>query len=161
MSSEKYRIPKHSVSIDLLDSSGNQRSVEVFIADMCAKEDRRERVRDILGDRHFIPVREDDQFSFVSRRHITWLRIDLMAAFDELDPEAERSEGSVTAGVKVELEDGTTVEGGLRYLLPRQSRRVSDYLERIDGFVPIRTPDWLYLVNVDRVVRIVPIDEVT
>jgi len=46
------------------------------------------------------------------------------------------------------------VRGSLRFLQPESERRVGDYIERSRGFVPVRTEDSLYLVNLERVVRL-------
>lgn len=160
MSNSSLRVPKHKVEVELRDTAGEVREVEVYLAESGAEE-RRERLQDLLANRRFVPVRHADELSFISREHVTWLKLDLISAIDELDPEAEGNVGSVSAGISVVFDDGTSLDGGIRYLLPRTSRRVGDYLESLPQFFPLRTPDWLYLVNRDCIVRVTPVDEVT
>ena len=160
MSNESLRIPKHLVEVEIKDARGVERSASVYLASASANGGRPERLQDVLRERRFLPLRENGSFCFISREHIDWLKMDVIAAIDEFDPEAEGNAGSVSAGVKLELEDGTLLLGGIRYLLPKPARRVGDYLEGLERFFPLRTPDYLYLINRDRIVQVIPIDEV-
>jgi hypothetical protein len=159
--SQTLKIPKSLVDVELRDSRGRELAAAVYLAEAVPSGDRRERLQDLLTSRRFVPLRRPEGFSFIARDHVMWLRLDLMSAIDELDPEAEGGAGSVSAGIELTLDDGTMLRGGIRYLLPRTSRRVGDYLEGLPPFFPLRTPNHLFLVNRDRVVQVVPIDEVT
>ncbi len=161
MSNQSLKVPKYEVEVQLRDSAGEVRTVHVYLAEINGTEERRERLQDLLEGRRFVPVRHFDELSFISREHVSWLKLDLIAGIDELDPEAEGNVGSVSAGIRVTFDDGSSLDGGIRYLLPRTSRRIGDYLEGLPRFFPLRTPEWLYLVNRDRLVRVTPVDEVT
>ena len=54
------------------------------------------------------------------------------------------------------LEDHAAYAGGVRYFMPPAFRRVSDYLESLEPFFPVRTPDFLYLVNRNALAAISP-----
>jgi hypothetical protein len=162
-------IPKSTVDAEIRDSRGRVRVVQFFLA--TEGEQHRERLQDVLNARHFLPIRVVrllglDQtgvrtgFELLNRDHVIWVRLDIFTAIDELDLEAEGADGSVSARVRLLLDDGSDLEGGLRYLLPSESRRVGDYLETLPPYFPVRTQDHLYLVRRDRVVAVTPLDEV-
>lgn len=159
--SASLKIPKHAVGVETCDSRGNKRRLEIYLAQPATPEERGERLQDLLRERQFVPARAGGSLEFLSTRHLMWVRLELIAALDELDPQAEYADGSVSALVKVSLEDGSDLVGGMRYLMPAGWRRIGDYLESLPGLFPLRTPEWLYLVNKDRVIRVVPIDEVS
>ena len=171
MSTPPLVVPKHTVDVEIRDSRGRLRQVELFLA---GAEDTApgERLQDLLQLRRFIPVRTAGSgeahtetgdlrasIEFLSREHVLWVRVGLMTAIDELDLETESAKEGVTASVRVELEDGTQLQGQLRYLLPSGARRVGDYLESLSAYFPLRTADHLYLVRRDRVVAVVPQEE--
>lgn len=161
MSNDSLRIPKQLVRVEVRDARGHMQKADVYLAAASPTGDGRERLQDLLIERRFLPTRSGGNFCFISRDHILWVRLNLMEAIDELDPEAEGSNGSVSAGIKIELDDGSILRGGIRYLRPKTSRRVGDYLEGLPPFFPLRTPEDLYLVNRERIINVVPIDEVT
>ncbi len=162
-------IPKDTVEAEVRDTRGRVRRISLFLA-AYNPDQPGERLRDLLDERRFLPIRISAEakeldpkhpgFELLSRDHLVWLRLDLLQAFEELDGEAEGDEESVAAGVRIDLDDGSSLEGGIRYLLPCEGRRVGDYLETLPPFFPVRTPDYLYLVRRDRVVSVVPVDEV-
>lgn len=162
-------IPKDTVEAEVRDKRGRVRRIYLFLA-ASNQEGERQRLRDLLEERRFLPVKiapsekEHDPkhpgFELLSRDHVVWMRLDLLQAIDEIDLEAEGAADSVAAGVRIDLDDGSSLEGGIRYLLPSDGRRVGDYLERLPAFFPVRTPDHLYLVRRDRVVSVLPVDEV-
>lgn len=152
-------IPKSATAVELRDHRGLVQRCAVFLSAPGAPSDRGERLQDVLANRRFVPVQHEGQVRFLSNRHVVWIRLDLLAALDELDPEAEGAEGSQSASVHLELDDGSQLSGVLRYFLPRTSRRVGDYLASLPAFFPLRTEDWLYLVNRERVLSVVPLEE--
>ena len=151
-------IRKDTVRVELCSSHGALSRGEVFLRSGDGV-DRGERLLDVLAERWFMPVKTADKLMFVATRHIAWIRIDLLAAIDELDPEAEDDEQSCTARVVVEMEDASKIEGLLRYALPPNARRLGDYLEKLPSFFPLRTDDWLYLVSSTCVAGVTPLEE--
>lgn len=154
------RIAKSTVDVEVRDTRGEVRRVQVYVTDGIVQDGRGERLQDIFRARPFIPVRYGKKLEFISGNHLSWIRMDVISALDELDPEAEQTDGSVFASVRMQLEDGSFIDGGLRYFLPQPSRRLVDYLTVLPQWVPLRTAEWLYLINRQRVVRVIPLDEV-
>ena len=153
-------IHKETVRVELCSTHGALSRGEVFLrAPGDVGADRGERLLDVLAERWFVPLKTPEKLLFVATRHVAWARIDLLAAVDELDPEAEDDEQSCTARVVVEMADGNKVEGVLRYAAPPQQRRLGDYLEKLPSFFPVRTDDWLYLVSSASVASVTPIEE--
>lgn len=152
-------IQKEKVSVELCSARGGLSRGEVFLRPPRDGNDRGERLLDVLAERWFFPLKTPEKLVFCATRHIEWVRIDLLSAIDELDPEAEDDESSCEARVIVELADGSKVEGLLRYLAQQNARRLGDYLEKLPQFFPLRTDDWLYLVNSTVVTAIVPLEE--
>ncbi len=153
-------MPKHAVEVEVRDSRGEMRSGAIYLAAQPDAEFRHERLKDVLADRPFIPMKMGGAMEFVSRRHVVWLKLDLIAGVDELDFEAEGAEGSVAIAVRIDLADGSLVQGTLRYYRPEGSRRLSDYLSDVEPWFPVRTDDWLFLVSREHVLRVVALDEV-
>ncbi|MEZ4409013.1 MAG: hypothetical protein R3A52_21465 [Polyangiales bacterium] len=150
---------KETVLVEYCTARGAVAAGEVFLRPRDASG-RGERLLDVLSERSFVPLRRAGEgVVFVAPRHLAWVRLDLLAALDELDPEAEDEANSAVARVVVELSHGDSLAGTLRYSLPVETRRLGDYLERAPSFFPLRTEDWVYLVNVARVASITPLSE--
>ena len=150
---------KETVLVEYCTARGAVAAGEVFLRPRESAQ-RGERLLDVLTERAFVPVRRAGEgVVFLAPRHLSWVRLDLLAALDELDPEAEDDASSAVARVLLELSHGDTLAGTLRYALPAETRRLGDYLERAPSFFPLRTEDWVYLVNVARVVAITPLSE--
>lgn len=151
-------IPKERVSVEICSARGDLSRGEVFLR-APQEGDRGERLLDVLAERWFIPLKTPEKMVFVATRHVSWVRLDLLAAIDELDPEAEDDETCCIARIVVELVDGAKLTGTMRYTARRQSRRLGDLLERLPQFFPLRTDDWLYLVSAACVASVTPLEE--
>jgi hypothetical protein len=155
---EELVIKKETVAVELCTVRGDLARGAVFLRPTDGAE-RGERLLDVLSQRWFVPLKTDDKLIFIATRHLAWARLDLLAAIDELDPEAEGDENSCVARVSVEMIDGKKIEGLLRYTLPGSARRLGDYLEKLESFFPLRTDDHVYLVASHCVAAVVPIEE--
>lgn len=172
MKPEQLVIPKYTVSAEIRDTGGRIRSVELYLSEQDTGDAPRERLQDILAARQFIPARQvrdsrigdapnqTPRFTLLNKEQVVWLRLDLLQAIDEIDIEAEGADESISAGVRIDLTDGSELEGSVRYLLPSGARRLGDYLETLPEFFPVRTPDYLYLVHRDSVIAVTPAEEV-
>ena len=149
---------KETVHVEYCTARGVVSRGDLFLRPLDANS-RGERLLDVLSERAFIPLRAAEGLVFLATRHLAWVRLDLLAAFDELDPEAEDDADSVVARVVVELAQGAALEGTLRFALPAMTRRLGDYLERVSPFFPLRTDDWIYLVSAAQVASITPLSE--
>lgn len=150
-------VPKAPVPVELRDCRGRQHAGELYVGGGAVE---RETLQSILIRRRFVPVKSGGALELVHRDQLLWVRIDLLTALDELDSAAETAPDSKTAQLRVTFGDGTSLEGSVRYLLPSQSSRLSDYLEVVPAYFPVRTSDHVYLVNRDRVMSVTPICEV-
>lgn len=158
MSEREMIIPKERVSVEICSSRGDLSRGEVFVR-APQEGGRGERLVDILAERWFVPLKTPEKMIFIATRHVAWVRLDLLAAIDELDPEAEDDENCCLARVIVELMDGNKVTGAMRYMARADSRRLGDHLERLPQFFPLRTDDWLYLVSAACVTTVTPLEE--
>ena len=159
MSDSAYQVNKQTLQVEICEVGGMVTRGEIFLAGYSAPEARGERLLDVLPNRRFVPVRAEHGVVFISNRHILWARVDLLDAVGELDPETEGAEDTATAQVNVHLENGETLQGGMRYLRPAGARRLVDYLATLEEFFPLRTEDWVYLVNRERVCSVVALSE--
>ncbi|MBI4822468.1 MAG: hypothetical protein HY791_39780 [Deltaproteobacteria bacterium] len=153
-----FRVPKRPLSVEVR-SLGDSLKAEVLLTEVQNPDERGERLRDLLATRRFVPYRGPEGVRLIGTERTLWVRLSMFEGLEELDEEAEGSAESVAAHVQLLLEDRSTLEGILRYLLPKESRRLSDYLERVSGFVPLHSEEWLYLVNLDRVIQVIPLEE--
>lgn len=151
-------IPKDTVSVEYCTARGEVARGEVFLRALDAAS-RGERLLDVLSTRAFVPLRLDERVVFLATRHLAWVRLDLLAALDELDPEVEDDALSAVARVAVEFTHGATLEGTLRYALPETTRRLGDYLERTGAFFALCTDYWVYLVSAAHIASITPLEE--
>lgn len=150
------KINKYTVDVDVHTVRGEVLSIQVYLAEEVHEQGTHERLQDVFQARPFIPVRREGRVEMLSVAHVCWFRIDPIGGFDELDPEIEAESGSVNAPVRLELDDGTSVEGAFRYFMPPGRRRLVDYLSELPRWVTLRTPEWLYLVSRDRILRVIP-----
>ncbi|OGQ12063.1 MAG: hypothetical protein A2138_01200 [Deltaproteobacteria bacterium RBG_16_71_12] len=151
-------IKKETVAVEMATTRGEVLRGAVFLRPM-GDEDRGERLLDVLAQRWFVPLKTAERVVFVATRHLAWVRLDLLAAIDELDAEAEDDEFSSVARVLVTMEDGTRVEGSVRYSLPAPMKRLGDYLEKLESFFPLRTDDHVYLLSSTCILTVVPLEE--
>ena len=151
-------IKKETVAVEMATTRGEVLRGEVFLRPM-GDEDRGERLLDVLAQRWFVPLKTAERVVFVATRHLAWVRLELLAAIDEFDAEAEDSEASSVARVLITMEDGTRVEGSVRYALPAPQKRLGDYLEKLEAFFPVRTDDHVYLLSSTCVLTVVPLEE--
>jgi hypothetical protein len=151
-------VHKDTVLVELCTATGALLRGEVFVRPHDGVT-RGERLLDVLAQRWFVPVKTQERLMFVAVRHLLWARLDLLAAVDELDANAENDVNSCTARVIVELVDKSRLEGSIRYAMPMPARRVGDYLEHLPMFFPITTEDFVYLVSATAVLSVTALEE--
>jgi hypothetical protein len=158
MSADALIVPKAEVPVELRDSRGRQHGGELFVG---SDGDERESLQSVLLARRFVPMRgPGGAVEMLNRDHLLWVRLDLLTALDEIDLEAEAAAESRTANLRVALDDGTVLDGLVRYLRPSHQQRLSDYLQSVPAYFPVRTADHVYLVNRDHVMSVAPLLEV-
>ncbi len=154
------RVPKRAVPVEVATGGSTVRHVEVFLAPPAHPGGAGERLSDLLARPRFLPVQEAGVVTFLNCQLPAWFRLPLLDGLEELAPETEASADAVSWEVRVELAPSGFLEGTLRYLLPAHACRLGDYLRHAPTFFPLRTPDWLYLVNRACVVQVIPNGEV-
>src|SRR5689334_12248226 len=97
-------IKKETVAIELCSLRGVSFRGAVFLAPGNGGV-RGERVVDILTQRAFFPLKTEGGMVLIAARHLAWVRLDLIAAIDELDRESEDDSNSCVAHVIMELVD--------------------------------------------------------
>lgn len=150
-------VRKETVAVEIRSRTTIVRG-DVFIRPHEGAE-RGERLIDLLTTRAFLPLKTPDHMLFLATRHIGWVRLDLLAAIDEIDADAESDPESCSARLAVMFADGEHIDGEVRYSMPPNRRRVGDWLETLRGFFPLRTDDWVYLVNPAGVAEVSLIEE--
>lgn len=153
--SEAYRVPKRSIDVLVCDRRGESHRGEIFVMDPQG-DTRGERLQDVLAARRFFPVVREQGVEFWNSEAVSWVRVDLLSAIGELDLESEDATDSVESQVRVDLADGSHLEGAVRYLLPPESRRLGDYLDQLGRQLLLRTDEFLYLVNVHAILHVRP-----
>jgi hypothetical protein len=152
------KITKYTVEVDVRNVCGKEERVQVFLAEDFTRDGRAERLQDVFESRRFIPVKSPAGTEMISTSHVCWVRMPLIVALDELDFDAESNDEGVAQRVKVELEDGCVLDGVFRYAQPLGRRRLIDYLAELPRWVPLRTNEHLYLIERDRIMRVVPVE---
>ena len=67
------------------------------------------------------------------------------------------SDEAVRMEVEVVLEDGSTLQGMLAYVMPDGQRRLQDFLNQPERFLILRDGDRARLIHKRRIIRIYPV----
>jgi hypothetical protein len=153
---ESYRVPKRAIEVLLCNRRGEAHGGEIFVMDPHG-DARGERLQDVLATRRFFPIVREGSVEFWNSEAVSWLRVDLLSAIGELDLQSEDADESVESLVRVDLADGSHLEGNVRYLLPPESRRLSDYLELVGRQLLLRTDEHLYLISIHAILHVRPL----
>jgi len=150
---ERYRVPKLRVPAEIRTSAVAARPVFLFLNPSAEGHAGRERPSDLLNfGGHFLVVEDESgEIEFLNRDGTLTVTV------------AAELEGAIPTGapasacrVAVVLHDGSTLEGEVRYQLPEAQRRLQDYLNADELFLPVRCDDGrVCLVNKRGVVRVV------
>lgn len=156
---ERYRVPKRKVPAELRTAFGAQR-VYFFLGESAESHAGVERPSDLLNaGGPFLPV-EDDVGRIVLLRRDAPITV-TVAAEDELPKENSSTEEladelGTSLRVAVWLEDGRTLEGRVRYLLPHDRSRLQDFLNSDGDYLPVIHDGGarISLVNKRRITRV-------
>lgn len=155
--SEEYRVPKKRLPARLALPGRPDRDVVIHLSEMAERREGAERPSDLLdGALAFIPVAEPDGSPWLlARNAVLFLSVpaEAEAASSAELPEAA---GGRRESVCVLLEDGRELRGAIGYVMPPGRRRLSDYLNDGDAFVPLRERDVVHLINRRRIVAVHP-----
>lgn len=163
---EGYEVPKREVEAAVTLAGDDPRPVRLFLADRAQHHSGPELPGDLLNepDDAFFAVRGPDGGpALVNRTSVLVLSVpasEQETLEDEVAPagvDGGDGGGAVTTRrLRVRMEDGTELTGTVRYARPAGERRVRDYLNRAEAFVPLRDGDTIRFVNRARIVRVTP-----
>lgn len=153
--SDRFRVPKTRVPAEVRTLLGERR-VWLFLAESAAMHSGSERPSDVLNcDGEFL-VFEDDSDAIVVVRLDAIL---VVGVWTDVENDDYLTQGVPTTelAVSVLLEDGSRVNGAVRYRLPEANRRLQDLLNQPERFIAIHSDDGarVSLVNKSRIVEVV------
>jgi hypothetical protein len=136
-----------------------EEQVYVFLGEFAENHRGPERPVDVFnGSGDFVVVEDEGGGISFLRRGSVW--IVALASEDgfveelaDSDPMAGDFDTEVRLGIT--LEDGSLLEGSVRYQLPQAQRRVNDFLNEETPFFTLYQEDEVLLVNRSRVARVV------
>lgn len=131
------------------------RRVSLFLAEKAARHTGTEYPSDVLnGDDEFVAAMgRDDEILVVHRDSVVVLTVD--ADQEEEWMEAGDGVGTISQfDVDVLMEDGTRIGGQVAYCRPEGQRRIQDYLNTADRFLPLKDDDVIHLLNRGKIVSV-------
>jgi hypothetical protein len=149
-----YRIPKAKIPVRMLLRNRTLHRLELFVPLQEARKPPGRVIRELLEQpRAFFPGRDldTDAFLLVQRDAVLWAAVE--RAQSQALEELELYDRHVW--VRVDLEDGSRLEGELFYSAPTARSRVMDHLNGPERFFFLHRPDRLVLVNKAYVVYVV------
>lgn len=158
---EGYEVPMREVEAAVTLRGEDPRPVRLFLAERAQHHSGPQRPDDLLNDatEDFFAVRgPDGSLALLNRSAVLVLSV---PASEQRRPEeaadAEKTEGLeafTTRSVRVRMEDGTELTGKVSYVRPAGERRIRDFLNRTEAFVPLRDGDTVRFVNRSRIARV-------
>ncbi|NIR46045.1 MAG: hypothetical protein GWN99_16590 [Gemmatimonadetes bacterium] len=152
---EGYVVPKRPVPITLKLAFLEAKELSLYLAEHAARHTGPERPSDVLngGDR-FVPALDaDGRLLLFQRTEVMAVSFD--ASYEERSPdEADEEEGGTRVAVELTLQDGTRVAGSVAYWRPPGRRRLQDFLNSAEQFIPVHEGETMHLVNRDKIVSV-------
>lgn len=153
---EGYRVPKRQAPAMIALVGQPPVQLSLYLAERAERHSGTEYPSDLLNDGdEFIPASDPEGQVLILRRSAIMV---LSVASEFEDPSGEEMVGDgqlMQVPVHVRLEDGNSVRGDLVYWRPESHRRVQDYLNTAERFVPIRDGNTVHLVNRDRIASLI------
>ena len=142
-----YRLPTRPVDAKLILSGGEQEEVTLFLATVTEPRRAPESLDEFLnGTRRFIPVESKDN----GKRQLVNLDSILRVEVGDDAPILSRTDANSAPCVdliRVEMTDGTVIEGTLASILPPERRRTSDFFNMKETFIPLEVAEGVTYVN--------------
>ncbi len=156
---ELLRIRKQNVLVDLALPGTPPREVEIFLPEYGTQPYRRQHVLDLLEQsRPFLPARDriSGSWELFNRDILLWVRVPRGRLGEDEHGEDELFD--FEKKVRVDFDQGESIEGELLYSAPGEETRVADYLNQDGRFFSLWQGEHLYLVNKASVLRVVEHD---
>lgn len=157
--SERYRIPKFKVRVEIRTLRGSSEEVSIFLSQRAESHAGPERPLDMLnGDAEFIVVElASGEVGFLRRSSLSVVTMPVGETCDALaEPEPLAADLFDEAMLRLVLEDGSELEGLTRYELPEQSCRVQDFFNGSELFVTLIHDGRVSFVNKGCIARVLP-----
>jgi hypothetical protein len=172
----ELRVPKQAVAVELARAGRSPEHVELFVDGADGHTALAAQVAELLeASTQFVPVREPDapggaRVALVGKRSVVWVAVPLAhhagggPRGDAIPPPLEDEPSEIIAlfdhrhEVKVELATDETLDGYVLYSSPADRPRLADHLNLPVQFLRVWTPDALYLINKQHVVRVLELD---
>lgn len=154
---EVFRIPRVRVNVQVALLGKRTRDVSIFLGERAENHSGHERPSDqVNGDRKFLPALERDTLVFLNLEAVTMLTApaELEYTEDELQLLEIAIQQETQRRIEVVLEDGTTLNGDVAYVMPEGQRRIQDFLNGTERFFRLKDGDRARLINKSRVLWI-------
>ncbi len=159
--SDRYQVPKRRARLRIRTTGSGEEWVHVFLGELAATHRGPERPADVFNAGNAFVVVQDEQGStcFLHCDDVWTVSITDAAELEEDLAGAEPLLGDLDteARLVVTLQDGTGLEGRVRYQLPDAHGRVLDFLNQESPFLTLFQEDRILLVNKRRIVRVAEI----
>lgn len=142
-----YRIPTHPVEAKLILSEGREEEVTLFLRAVAETHSGPESIDEFLnGPRRFIPVKSNGTGkSYLVQRDFIQ-RVDV----GENAPILSHMTPDLASGidvVRIEMTNAVVLEGTLACFQPPEHRRLSDFFNMEETFIPLEVNEGVSYVN--------------
>jgi hypothetical protein len=153
--SEGFRVPKRTIPVDVTLAGQAPAQLALYLSEHAERHSGTEYPSDLLnGGDEFMPATEAGGRIVILRRRAIMV-LSVAAEHEEVRPSQVAGDDQVTTvTVELQLEDGTYVNGELCYWRPEGKRRVQDYMNTADEFIPVWEGDVVHLVNREKVISL-------
>ena len=151
--SERYRVPKRQAPARITLVGQPPVQLFLYLAECAERHSGTETPSDLInnGD-EFLPA-TDPEGRVVILRRSSIMVLSVAAEFEASSEEEMRADEQLTRlAVDLRLENGVSLRGEMIYWRPEGQRRIQDYLNTAERFIPVRDGNTVHLVNRDRVV---------
>lgn len=158
---QAYQVPKQSLLAEITLVGHSPQTLRLFLSEQTATRAGGERPSDLLnGPCSFLPVSDsEDHVVFVNRQAVLSLSVDAESEFGGQHAGAEdlAPEQAISTKVQILMDNGASLTGSLRYLMPEGSRRLQDLLNLPLQFLTLRDGERAHLINKSHILRIAQI----
>ena len=139
-----FQVPQREVQVQVL-LEGAEALQGVLYAPTAGPSGGPGRLSERLNDdgEHFLPLVCADGAHLISKAWI--LAVRLLPGEEEL--EFEESDQATECSVQMNLKGGVSMNGHLKYTMPMEKRRILDYLNAAQQFIPLLENGRAILVN--------------
>jgi hypothetical protein len=154
----EYRIPKREVSAEVSLLGHPRKVVKLFLHEQAESHAGPERPSDLLnGPWDFFPAIESPgKLVLLHRSAVLAISVAAESEFPDGEPPPDSREGEGAAEMRVEviLQDGSTIRGKVRFVMPEGRNRLIDFINTQERFLTVREENLARLINKRRIVRI-------